>query len=146
MSLAIVEDCGKCKEMRAKVQAQKEKEAQEEEQRKQRMIAQKAAAEANRRNEALIAENEAERERKRAEARRRSRTPPLPSSSDDEAPRRLPFNPADAKWDKRRGRGICHDCGDGYVEGEPETENIYTCEVCRNVYHWKCTQWIKLVG
>ena len=147
MALAIVEDCERCEELRAKVLAQKLKETLEEEQRKQRASAQKAQLKAAEQNlelsRALIQEREAEAGKKVKEKQRRERTPPLPSSDEepDGRPRRS-FNPADAKWDKKRGRAPCRGCGEGDVGGEKQY--IHYCEVCWTPYHEPCTAWERL--
>jgi hypothetical protein len=148
MALAIVQDCEKCEDLRAKASAQKIKETFEEEQRKQRASAQKAqlkAAEQNRESSrALIREREAEAGKKVKEREKRERTPPLPSSDEetDSRPRRS-FNPADAKWEKKRGRAYCCGCGKGDIGGEKR--HVHFCEVCGTPYHEPCTPWEKLV-
>jgi hypothetical protein len=142
IALAVVEDCGKCQEMREKARAQKVKEAKDEEQRKQRALSQKATADRLRRNDEMMAERAAEQQRQREEKeRRRVRTPPLPPSDDEDAPRNF-FDPAHSKWEKKRAREICCACEEGYLGGEKS--HVYFCEVCSNAYHWRCTTWDKL--
>jgi hypothetical protein len=148
MALAIVQDCEKCEDSRAKASAQKIKETFEEEQRQQRASAQKAqlkAAEQNRESSrALIREREAEAGKEVKEREKRERTPPLPSSDEetDSRPRRS-SSPADAKWEKKRGRAHCCGCGKGDIGGEKR--HVHFCEVCGTPYHEPCTPWEKLV-
>jgi hypothetical protein len=149
MALAVVHDCEECEAMREKAIELAKKKEQQEEEKKQRAAVKKAQTEAAKRSleksEQQAREQAAEAARKREEKRERERTPPLPSSEedDDEEEDDGAFDPADAQWDKKRGRDICHGCERGYCKGIKK--HVYFCEVCSSSYHLPCTSWSKLV-
>lgn len=149
MALAVVHDCEECEAMREKTIELAKKKEQQEEEKKQRAAAKKAQTEAAKKSleksEQQAREQAAEAARKSEEKRERERTPPLPTSDedDDEEDDDGAFDPADAQWDKKRGRDICHACERGYCKGIKK--HVYFCEVCSSSYHLPCTSWSKLV-
>jgi rubrerythrin len=142
IALAIVNDCEKCGEMRAKEAAAK-KEAADKAAKKARDVALKAEQEEKK----LRKEAEEKRKRDEAEAKR-PRTPPLPSSyftddgDDTDIRGTVDFDTADCVWSSKKRRGICWDCGEGDLGGENSL--LLVCEVCSHLFHKACTDWAKV--
>ena len=142
IALAVVNDCEKCADLRAKeaaIKMEKEKEAQDRAAKKAREAELKAE------QEAVKAKKESEEKRQAQErASKRSRTPPLPD--DDNFLAEDPFDPADSDWLSRRRGGVCWECGEGdlgIVDGVDKM-HLQRCEVCGHKMHKDCTRWAKV--
>jgi hypothetical protein len=141
IALAVVNDCEKCADLRAKEAIKKDKERDAEE----RTARRAREAELKAEQEAAKAKKEAEEKLKAEEKlRRHARTLPLPDSdiffSED------PFDPKDSAWLTRRRGGVGWECGDGDLRmvGIVDMSIIQHCEVYSHKFHQPCTKWAKV--